>query len=82
MKVIIAISIVVITLLFVKRYDLYESQDSFSDSYAIVEKGFFLRENCMAKGELLHKPYKCIGYNTWGKLLKKNHNYYKERETE
>ncbi|GAB3096740.1 hypothetical protein G8770_16655 [Aestuariicella hydrocarbonica] len=82
MKVIIAISIAVITLLFFTRYDLYESEDSFSNSYVVVEKGFYLQESCISKGEQLDKPYKCIGYNTWSEFRKKNHNYKQERDVQ
>lgn len=82
MKVIIAISIAVFTLLFFTRYDLYESEGSFSDSYVVVEKGFYLQDSCIAKGEQLDKPYKCIGHNTWGEFRKKNHNYKQERDVE
>ena len=84
MKTIIAISIciTVLTLLLIPRYDLYVLQDNFTDSYTIVEKGFFLEEHCIEKGKLLHKSYKCTGYSTWEEFLKKSYDYNNEREIE
>ena len=80
MKAIIAISIIALTLLFFTRYDLYEAEDSITDSYSVVETGFYRMESCIAKGKSLKNPYKCIGHNAWGNLTKKNRDYNKERE--
>ncbi len=80
MKVIIAVSIVVFALLFFKRYDLYESRNDFDNSYVVVEEGILLERSCISKGKTLDNPFKCVGHNLWGKFLKNNHDYNKERE--
>ncbi|MYM64202.1 hypothetical protein [Pseudomaricurvus sp. HS19] len=82
MKVIVAISIAVVAFLFVKRYDLYEATDGLASSYEVVEEDFFLKGSCVSKGELLERPFRCVGHNVWGGFVKKNHDYNKEREVD
>lgn len=68
MKITAILLLICLAILFVPRYNLYEKDGTWSDTYLLRAKGFWLEKDCQQAGMQLDDPYRCVATNTWNQI--------------
>ena len=81
-KIIVVLVVLVIIGMFVPRYNLERRQAMLSDNFELVQKGYWLADNCHAEGKKFEHGYRCVKTSAWSEMMGSQRNYNKERVVE